>query len=301
MKRFLLYIISLALVSCAKELPFPENQIEKKMVVNSFVTVGEPIRVRISETYTPSEDGNLTFLQNAIVKLLDSAGNVIEVLANDTATGYFASTVIAQPATLYLIEASETAKSYYCTSQSRTPRNKPSYTADTSTIYFQGKPHFFQISIRLSDIPNTDNYYLFYCTKTFYTYKKSNGNITDSTLHIEKMDLFTNDYWFVRNINTQFSKKELLLVDDEFKGLITNLKFGTFVEHKSPDKERIVSINLHVSSLSKERYIYTRSLNEYLFYQSDPFSQTTSVYSNIQGGYGIFATDFPETIEYYFK
>lgn len=286
--------------SCTKDLPFPNLKSEKKMVVNCFVSVGEPIRVQVSETYAPSEDGKNNFIIGATVTLLDSIGGILDVLMSDTTNGSYISSIIALPSTTYSIEVRDDSKSYYCTSQSRTPGSKPSFTSDTSHIFYQGRPDFFQFKIKLSDKPAEDNYYLFYCSRTYYEYVYTHGQLTDSSLKTEFLNLNTNDYWFIRNNNTQYSKKELLLVDDGFKGLVAYPKFGTFLAPTKTADERTVMITLYVSSLSKERYLYTSSLNEYLFYQSDPFSQNTSVFSNIASGYGIFASDFTDKIEYHY-
>lgn len=286
--------------ACTKEIPFPNKNFERKMVLNSFVSVGEPIKVLLSETYSPSEDGFIQFINGATVNLLDSAGNVIDVLINDTSNGSYLSSMIAAPSTRYMIEAKDNIHQYYCTASTRTPNSKPSFMADTSRIFFQGNSNFFQFNIKLSDKPQEDNYYLFYCVRTYYEYTYFQGNIIDSILKTENLELKTNDYWFVRNENIQYSKKELLLIDEGFKGLVAYLKFGINLPPIQSAESRTTSITLFVSSLSQERYLYTSSLNEYLFYQSDPFSQTTSVFSNIKSGYGIFASDFYDKIEFEF-
>jgi len=295
LKKTIFYITCLLLVACVKELPFPDKPINKGIVLNAILEVGKPIRVHVSETFAPSNVGQAPVIPNATVRLFDSAGAVIEALSFDPQSGYYIGNTIITSGTSYKVDADEPTSFYYCVGSDKTPQKVTSYVVDTSLITFQGLDNFFQFDLTLSDDPNERNFYQFYCKRLYYKYVYDTGVLIDSTLTAENMDLQTNDFWFVRNNNLQYSRKELLLVDEGFRGQVAFPKFGTYRPVLKNELERTVSITLYVNSLSLNHFIYTSSLNEHLFYQSDPFSQTTSVFSNITGGYGIVGSSFSDS------
>lgn len=291
----------LLLVSCIKELPFPDKPFEKGITLNTILEVGKPIRVHVSETFAPSSNGQASIIPNATVKLFDSIGNVLEVLSFESQSANYVGKTIIENGTLYKVDADEPTSLYYCEGSDRTPLKAASFIVDTSNLTFQGLENFFQFDIILSDDPNERNFYQFYCKRSYFEYIYKNGVLSDSVLLSEIMDLKTNDFWFVRNNNIQYSRKELLLVDEGFAGQVAFLKFGTYRPKVKTELERTLSITLFVNSLSLNHFIYSSSLNEHIFYQSDPFSQSTTVFSNIRGGFGIVGSSHSDSLVYEFE
>ncbi|KAA3640405.1 MAG: DUF4249 family protein, partial [Bacteroidetes bacterium] len=61
--------------------------------------------------------------------------------------------------------------------------------------------------------------------------------------------------------------------------------------------ETVESFKLELVNLSKDGYLYLRSLEDYYNSEGNPFAQPATVYSNIENGYGIFALGAAEVIE----
>lgn len=288
----------MVLSACVKELPFPDKPIKKGIVLNALLIGGETPKIHVYESFAPGEGNKPTELSQSIVELFDSANNLVELLSFDTQEGVFTGNTEIILGQKYTVKVREPQLGYNCSASDRVPLRKPGVIADTATIFFQGKPSFFQLDLIISDDPAEKNYYLFYVMHTYMEYKIENNQVLDSFLITEKEQVFTNDFWFVRNVNRQYSQKELLLDDLGFAGQVAFSKLGVYKLNDA--KRRTKKIVLYSHAISPLHYLYTASLNEQLFYQTDPFSQSGTVFSNVKGGFGVLACSVQDSVVYLF-
>jgi hypothetical protein len=287
------------LCACVKELPFPDKTFKKQLVINSIMVPFEPVKAFVSETQSPLAEGRFTPFPIATVKLLDEFGKLLDVLTFNPNTQAYEGSYSPLPGEKLRLEVDEEGNLYYAIAQDHIPIKKPLFTCDTSRVFYQGRQNFFQFDFILPDDPDDDSYYRLHCVREYMEYEFVSGTI-DSVFKREVVDLATNDYWFIRNVNLQFSKRELLLTDDGFKGQVAFLKFGTFALADAKTNQKTVAIKLFLSSLSESHYSYARSLNEHLFYRTDPFSQSTAVFTNFTGALGVFGSYQVDSAVYLF-
>lgn len=127
------------------------------------------------------------------------------------------------------------------------------------------------------DDPSGENYYSLEANyNQSYEYVDQNGDTMyqDNT---NRVYLFSNDPLLFQTSNG------LLFSDASFDGKTAQLEALGDIYNK-PD-----SITVILNSISRDAYLYERSLE--LFRQNDgnPFAEPVTVHSNIEGGYGIFA------------
>jgi hypothetical protein len=295
----LIFLLGL-LSSCVKELDYPQGMTESpKLVVDAYFVPFEPLSVSLKIAQSPANPSPFKVVSEAFVLLLDSIGSPIEQLSFNANTATYNSSFLPIPNAVYRIIVADTLNGFYCTGSDKTPAEKPRFACDTSTVFFQGKERFFQFNVILSDDPEADNYYSFLAKKNTIRYIRNQfGVIIDSLAFMEWVDLSTNDFWFNRNENKQYAKKQLMLVDNGFKGLVAFLKFGTHgLEKNNPD---VIdkSITLFVTSHSADHFAYINSLSQHLLLQNDPFSQPNTLFSNLNGANGIFAARFVDSIRF---
>lgn len=285
---------------CEKELPYPENTWVPRPVVHCIYSPGSNLKVFVSETQTPRDSVLFRPLKDAVVRLLDSSMQVVNTLYFRSSTGAYESGFKARPGTRYYLEVVHTQLGYTCIALDRTPNIKPSFTADTATVFLRGQEGFFQFSLLLSDDATDSNFYRIQASRLFRSYRFTEGRVDSVDLE-ELMQIQTSDFRFLESTNPQFSNTSLLLPDTDFKGRVAQINLGTFDLKNIPDNERNLGVKLTIRSLSPHLFQYSRSLFEHRFYQSDPFSRTIPVFSSFSCGVGVFGSFQSDSIVYLFE
>lgn len=247
----------------------------------------EKVKLYYYHSQSPGNNDTLNRIENARVELYNSDYQLIEYLYYNIG-GYYTGNHIIEKGGQYHFALEDEEYEFTCFGTDAIPKFETELYFDTATVYYSGKNNFFQIATVLKDPGEERNFYRFHAYRDFYKYTIKNGIKTDSVFISEAVELESNDFWFIRLGNQQFAKKELLLSDEGFNGRSILIRFGTFGLEGGRFDEKNVQIRIVVSSLSEALFRYYTTLNEHLFYRQDPFSQPTSVYSNIDGGLGIF-------------
>lgn len=131
-----------------------------------------------------------------------------------------------------------------------------------------------EFSITFNDPSGEENYYLFRAS-TIEQYEDWNG---DTITYKNFIYLDSNDPI------AEYSEKGLIFSDKAFDGneyTIKGWNYGWW--------EQVEKFEMELVSISKDGYLYLRSLENYYNTEGNPFAQPATVYSNIQNGYGIFA------------
>jgi hypothetical protein len=270
-----------------KEIDYPDDDSEPIPIVNCVFIEGEKVRLFYYHSQSPGNNDTLKRIENARVELYNSAYQLIEYL-NYNIGGYYTGDHVIEKGELYHFALEDEEFGFTCFGTDALPVFETVLYFDTATVYYSGKNNFFQVSTVISDPGQEKNFYRFHAYRDFFKYTFSNGIKTDSVFISEPVELESNDFWFIRLGNQQFTKKELLLSDEGFNGRSILIRFGTFGLERNRHDEKNIQIRIVVSSLSETLFKYFTTLNEHLFYRQDPFSQPTSVFSNIDGGLGIF-------------
>lgn len=84
-----------------------------------------------------------------------------------------------------------------------------------------------------------------------------------------------------------WSRLGLLFSDKAFNGQTYTLRATAYTWWGNPDDES-GNIEYRLMSISKDTYLYFKSLAAYEDAQGNPFAEPATVYSNVENGYGLF-------------
>ncbi len=121
------------------------------------------------------------------------------------------------------------------------------------------------------------------------------GNVTNYySIQVLTLDTITGDYNQKKatSPNTFLQrgiKKELLFNDAAFNGNEYTVRVLADVRHTDLPEHRILVFRLN--SISEERYRYARTFRQYKESQGNPFAEPVTIFTNIQGGYGVFSLE----------
>jgi hypothetical protein len=131
-----------------------------------------------------------------------------------------------------------------------------------------------EFSITFNDPPGEENYYLFRVSY-IEQFVDWNGDTIRSSgmIYLDSNDPIVN-----------YSQEGLIFTDKAFDGneyTINGWDYGWY--------DQVEEFELELVNLSKDGYLYLKSLEDYYNSEGNPFAQPATVYSNIENGYGIFA------------
>lgn len=142
--------------------------------------------------------------------------------------------------------------------------------------------------ISFNDPADEDNYYAIkgYRETTYNTYDPSTTPPT-----IDTITEFQSLYLASTDPTVSFSPIGLIVSDKAFNGQTYNLRATSYLQWGEQG-----NIFYELSNISKESYLYFRSLEAYSNAQNNPFAEPATVYSNVTDGYGIFGLMASDTI-----
>lgn len=292
MKSILLYsLLLIALVSCKREIVINIEDKPSVLVVDAALYPDSFLCVNLSRTQNITDNSGKKYIEDASIEVFDKDTSIVDVLTHSGKGVYKSAVTKPEAGRQYLFKISRNAEVYWASE--RIPDTMECVIQDTSRIIFQGNNNFFQIQVRLNDPLNQKNFYGIQ-VKRFY--KQISG--IDTQTFVEWSRLETVDLILTEDPLTRFSNKHLVFKDVYFNGSAQYLKFGISDLFTTPGQVT-TGLELYMSSYSENAYNYYSSVNEHLFYQSDPFSQPAIVRGNINGAYGGIVARYQQ--RYFFK
>lgn len=175
----------------------------------------------------------------------------------------------------------------------------------------------FKIKCRLN-ISNTeteDNFFRLYTRQeqgidlSNYTYSGYNGYGTNTTATDTIIKLLQYSMYIDSQdpVLSSFSNTDILGTNEDFNTLFTNelmtggnytLSFNTYTNRDvATDIGEYIRVAAIVENISKELYYYAKSQNQQTNVRENPFAEPVPVYSNINGGIGIFGSAAASSFE----
>lgn len=158
------------------------------------------------------------------------------------------------------------------------------------------------------DTRRKGGYYSPYGGHSYYSSSDSDSIVpTDTIVHeLEyRNDVFSNDpaltlYGSTEIIETDESTVELF-TDELLNRDVYNLSFwGHTYRNINYEYGEYLNVIAVVETLSKEFFLFNRSLEQHDLAQDNPFAEPVPVYSNVEGGLGIFGSVSMKGIEHLF-
>ena len=284
-------IIIFLLVSCTKEIPFPDSTVEPVIVVNSTFTKQNDFVVDVSSSIANSLNSIPEKIDNATVIITDLSNNHSETLNHLWNGKYSLENFQPDENTEYHIEVS--APNFASINSNSISNSIPGEFSfeikDHYLGYYKGTESYF-VTIEIVDNPDEENFYLieiedFINEGIINGSNNVYGHFTDD-INADKID----------NINTVDGdlggQSKIFLSDINFNGEKYTFKFWwSEILLQSLSQTTGNYIECHVRSVSKTYYDYEKSLesHKHSFYQDFGGSSPVQIISNINNGFGLFA------------
>ncbi|MDQ2180455.1 DUF4249 family protein [Marinifilum sp. D714] len=154
--------------------------------------------------------------------------------------------------------------------------------SDTLTTTNNSQDKVFRCNITFSDPKTENNYYVIYRT-TSYHGPESNNKFMDGGMDMRSSDPSIE---YIYNNKSIISNTWCYILSDKyFNGIEYTISLDFSQYFSLPDL-----LNIHLQSVSKQYYDYVSSSLEQRKNNYENFhAEATSVYNNIENGYGIFA------------
>lgn len=301
MKRVIFFalISCLGLAACVRTEKIEDFPIEKpKIVVNSFLKNNEEIEFFISKSLSSIDNAKIKKVSNAEISIYEN-DKLVEVITQESTNhindidAYFVSTIKPQIGKRYKISVS--AKSLNTvTAESDLPPELNNVTGkivkmDTMILHneFNNRREDStkysvyiktgSIILNIPDEPGVKNYYKINLKAEEKFWDGTQWDYRYRTIYIGNEGSDYNNY-----------DNGLFLTDKLYEGknipVKLDIQWGNIQSAETKIKFKII-----VSSQSEEKQKYDISVGQYYQNQDNPFVEPTLVYSNIIGGYGIFA------------
>jgi hypothetical protein len=287
----LILIIATSLFSCEKtvNIKIPDNG--RKLTVNSFFSKDSNLVVSLSKSryildgtynFESVEDADISFFEN---------NNLVENL-NEVNPGIYKSNFILQENNNYRIEVS--SKDFPVVNcQSSIPGKTEiiSLSVNPSADEYGNQTVTFKLKFQ-DDLGSTNYYFIQVFRRVKYTYydEDSGTEITNENIEMVYIDsddpnVFQEDWALTDG---------LLMSGELINGREYTLSFasssGYYYEGQNESSnEDDTTYFIYFHSVSKDYYLYYKSLSKHRETKDEFFMEPVQVYNNIENGFGIFA------------
>jgi hypothetical protein len=253
-----------------------------KLVVNATITAGETMSFEVSKSLSVIDNAEIRIIDNALILLYEN-NRLIETLDKTNLLDQkYVSVTMAKNDVIYKIEVSA-PKFSKVTAAATLPSQVTMSDVeirfiDTSRYNDYSDTNFKYIDVQKAncsfviDDPGVEkNYYALLPILTF-------GAIGQGTMYIINAPL-----------NSEMINNTLFINDETFNGRSQKISFewGANSILVTPFSKNQFELQLY--SLTKEYYDYLISYNYFIQNMDNPFADPVQVYTNVKGGYGIFA------------
>ncbi|MCB9189590.1 MAG: DUF4249 domain-containing protein [Flavobacteriales bacterium] len=271
--RKLIYITLsiLVLSSCEKYIDFDAEIKQPKLVVNGIINPDSTFDIHISRSLSVIDNADLSIVENATVKILDENGAVFETLVYEY-NGHYKGVLSPNIDEDYSIEVSAPDFTMV-TATTSIPNLVDLSNADTLGVEDVNGYKELQLTITFEDLANESNYYML---EVFA------ADIVSGQIYLNPMDIRSDD--ITLGLDENGYSAQVFFSDELFDG-----QEKTLVIYVEDTRDWDDYIEIRMTSITQDLERYARTLDAYDNNYGNPFAQPVQVFSNIEGGFGIFA------------
>ena len=261
--------------SCVSDLVLDNSDFKSKLVINCLFNPEEVFSVQVTNSRNILDlESQIGAIEDAVVIIRNELDKSEEILI-ETKPGHYSSNILMPIAgNKYTIEVeAEGFSSVYASS--RIPAFQNNFVIDTSVIEVEGQS-IFKVDITFDDLEGAGNYYVW------------------------EMELLQGDNRFLSGIGTTDAHTErvsplnskqtrIFLSDSSFDGESYST---SFFSSEAVNSSETTTSEVRLFNVSENMYKYYKTLELYENLNSNSntnLSPPVAVYSNIEGGLGIFA------------
>ncbi len=311
MKKTAIIISLVAIVfgwACEKIIEIDLGATEPRLVINSVITPDSVVSITLSRSMHILDNHNIMRITNATVKLYENDVEVAQLV--HSANGKYAANFHPVLGRTYTIKVS--AEGFDDVSASCTLDPPVAIVdIDTSVIKDEYQQSMLALDVKFTDPGNRQNYYMLqaylkysyemydpYGFTVDTLYQNEDTVIVDTTWGIytmqemmEPMYLTSNDV-IVESISS--FGNGLVFRDELISGTTYTMKSSAYVYAYSAIGDMYAIV--YMRSISKDYYMYMKTLSAHYSANGDPFAEPVFVYSNVENGMGIFA-GYTQTVD----
>lgn len=284
----------LVIVSCTKELPFPDIKEDRILVVNSLFHPGEQLRVHVSEScHIVETNCSDRFVENANVVLKDLQGNVLTTFQHKNAGIYSSESYRVDENTSYIIEVSAPGHASTLRATNKVPKMVDAEFMGVEIGQVQGNTGNV-FDLKINDPADEENYYIIEGNFDILNgehrdgYAEVNGYIEPHFRHFTDDPNADNEKISAGFDFVAVALAYVFLPDANFNGQSYTTRIGV-IDDDIYDGDLDVKANIFVRSVSKEMYEYLKTIQEHQLTVHNIFSEPKIIFDNIENGVGIFA------------
>ncbi len=256
--------------SCEKYLEFEGEYKTPKIVVNSKITPDSTFLVHLSRSLSVIDNGELSSIENGTVSILDANDNLIETLVYDS-QGFYKGANSPVASQTYKVKVS--APNYKgVEAKTKIPNSVSIISVDTSSYVNTDGDTLLKLRISFNDPANETNY---------YQIKMGFGSLISGQFYFNPAQFSSND------ISLDLDQNQMVefatFTDELFDGVTKTLEVSCNDYSAYYD-----FLQISITSVSNDVYLYDKALNLYSTTNGDIFSEPVQVYSNVTNGFGIF-------------
>ena len=287
-----LIIFTLIFYSCTKEVNIEIPKIEKKAIIYGLIGNNEQIKIWYSKSY-----GILDYVDYVENNEISNDSAEISLFVNDNfieklsfnENNYFLSNYLPKPNdNIDIIVTTDNDDTLTAHTLIPEPVIINYVQFEDSAFIDEEGISFSRIKVSFDDIPNQENYYEMYFRARCYT---------------DTSEVFSNVYEYssfnpiILNENIlDYEPKSIVFSDTLFNGDMAEITLSferpcSYVYGQPSVCE--FDLIIYFSNITEEYYLYRKNLYKHLFSQHTIFwygaIEPIQMYSNVNGGYGVFA------------
>lgn len=305
MKKILYIPLSILLLwSCEKVIPMPDVYTENKLAINGIMSPNDYWKIEVSGSINILDNDDPPLIEDATVTITDSKGES-EVLKH-TKNGRYTSINYPIAGETYTMTASHPDYKSVQTSFSIPQSPEIKALKQGGDKYFDYS-HYNSINVTIKDNPGNDYYSLRVFKRYQFPYwdpitdtptdsiieqKDQIGiAITDNTEEVfEGTRYYTTYYFSDEFFNGQDYTLHIYIYDNNYNSM--NMGMEGDVDLSGVEFVTVLDTSkyyIELSSITKDMYLYTKSIENYSMSRDNPFAQPAQIYTNIENGYGLLS------------
>lgn len=279
-------MLSASFFSCEKTLELDADTKTSKLVVNSLFNEKQEWRIEVSKSLSVLDEGNLEFIDNAVVNIFDKNNNLLEQIPYSF--GYYESAIGLKPIAGENYNIAVAVPDFATvTAEDFCPREVPILTVDTSSATNSFGEKELVATIRFQDPAAEDNFYGLEVDLDVFQITYNNGTGVFDTAFIDREIAYLSSANPILDNGGADSYAQTLTFNDA----VINGQSSSIRVSFSPGLEGsnyFYKKTARLISYSEATYNYIKSIDAYRNAEGNPFAEPVQVFSNIEKGFGIF-------------
>ena len=288
MKKFILCITSLVVFfSCQKVLDLDAETKTPKLVVNSLFNDQNSWEVKVTKSLSVLDNGNLTKVENAIVSIYDGATLVSNLTYDGEKYAVLGLSAPPTPGKEYRVEVSAPNFTSIL-ARDFCPLPVAIISADTTSVTTTFDQKEQTVTLKFQDPAGIDNFYgIQLDLERYYRIFNNSQNRWDTTLNYTDRMYLSSSNPIVDNSGPDSYSQTLTLKDNLTDGQLQTITFS-YTNYNSVTTNEFEIKKIKLLSFTENTYKYSKSIETYQSVEGNPFAEPVQVFTNIEGGFGIF-------------